>query len=90
MRRNSHARPRPIVHQDLPPPQLLRHRLPLRHIQNHPEFDINLRQLLHVSFKLAAKAGARYTDLLKAHEAVVARNVTENLYQRHFRPLFVA
>jgi hypothetical protein len=62
----------------------------IRHVQTHPHFDINLRQLLHVSFKLAAKAGARYTGLLEAHEAVVARNVTENLYQRHFRPLFVA
>ena len=48
-----------------------------------------MRQLLHVSFKLAAKAGARYLDLLKANEAIVARQVTENIYGRHLRPLFV-
>jgi hypothetical protein len=42
-----------------------------------------------VSFKLAAKKGAAYLDLLKANEGIVARNVTENLYARHLRPLFV-
>ncbi len=61
----------------------------LRHDQQHPLFNASFRQLLHVSFKLAAKAGARYLDLLKANEEVVARNVTENLYQRHLRPLFI-
>ncbi len=60
----------------------------IRHIQSHPEFNANIRQLLHVSFKLAAKAGTRYTDLLKANEAVVAKNVMENLYDRHLKPLF--
>jgi len=60
----------------------------IRHIPSHPEFNANIRQLLHVSFKLAAKAGTRYTDLLKANEAVVAKNVTENLYDRHLKPLF--
>jgi len=44
---------------------------------------------LHISFKLAAKEGARYTGLLKANEEVVAKNVTENIYDRHFKRLFV-
>ena len=61
----------------------------LRHIPGHPQFNASFRQLLHVAFKLAAKAGTRYTDLLKANEAIVAKNVTENLYARHLRPLFV-
>ena len=61
----------------------------LRHIPAHPEFNPHVRQLLHVSFKLAAKAGARYLDLLKANEAIVAKQVTENIYERHLRPLFV-
>jgi hypothetical protein len=61
----------------------------LRHIPTHPEFNPHVRQLLHVSFKLAATAGVRYLDLLRANEAIVAREVTENLYQRHLRPLFV-
>jgi hypothetical protein len=61
----------------------------IRHITGHPEFSPDVRQLLHVSFKLAAKAGPRYLDLLKANEAIVAKNVGDNLYQRHFKPLFV-
>ena len=61
----------------------------LRHIQGHPEFNAHVRQLLHVSFKIAAKAGTRYTDLLKANEAIVAKQVTENIYERHMRPLFI-
>src|SRR3954453_7282009 len=61
----------------------------LRHIPGRREFNPSFRQLLHVSFKLAAKAGKRYTDLLAANEGIVAKNVTENLYQRHMLPLFV-
>ena len=62
----------------------------LRHVQEHPKFNQHFRQLLHIAFKLAAKEGARYTDLLKANVEVVAKNVTENLYDRHFKRLFVA
>lgn len=61
----------------------------IRHIPDHPEFNSNVRQLLHVSFKVAAKAGDRYTDLLKEHEQVVSNEVTKNIYERHLRPLFV-
>jgi tagaturonate epimerase len=62
----------------------------LRHVQEHPEFNQHFRQLLHIAFKLAAKEGVRYTDLLKANAEVVVKNVTENLYDRHFKRLFVA
>ena len=61
----------------------------LRHVPAHPDFNAHVRQLLHVSFKLAAQAGPRYLDLLKANEAIVARQVTENIYARHLRPLFI-
>jgi hypothetical protein len=61
----------------------------LRHDQKNPLFNSSLRQLLHVGFKLAAKKGRKYLDLLEANEQVVARNVTANLYERHLRPLFV-
>ena len=60
----------------------------LRHDQSNAGFNPSLRQLLHISFKLAAKKGQRYLDLLKANEEVVGRNVMENLYDRHLRPLF--
>lgn len=61
----------------------------VRHIPSHPQFNAHVRQLLHVSFKVAAKHGQRYTDLLKTCEAVIAKNVTANIYDRHLRPLFL-
>lgn len=61
----------------------------LRHIPTNPAFNAHMRQLLHVSFKVAATAGQRYTDLLKANADIVAAEVTENIYVRHMRPLFL-
>ncbi len=57
--------------------------------RSNPLFNPSLRQLLHVAFKLAAKKGQHYLDLLKKHEEIVGRNVTENLFERHLRPLFL-
>ena len=61
----------------------------LRHVQDHPEFNQHFRQLLHIAFKLAAKEGVRYTDLLKSNAEIVGKNVTENLYDRHFKRIFI-
>ncbi len=61
----------------------------IRHIQDNPNFNAHMRQLLHVSFKVAAKQGARYTDMLEANEKIVGEQVTKNIYERHLRPLFV-
>jgi hypothetical protein len=61
----------------------------LRHDQSNPAFNNHLRQLLHVGFKVAAKLGRRYLDLLEKFEPVVAKNVTENLFERHIRPVFI-
>ena len=61
----------------------------LRHDQSNPAFNPSLRQLLHVGYKIAAQMGDRYLNALEVNEATVARNVTENLYDRHLKPLFV-
>jgi hypothetical protein len=60
----------------------------LRHDPQHPLFNPSLRQLLHVAFKLAAKRGRAFLDLIEKHETVIAKNVTANLYERHLQPLF--
>jgi hypothetical protein len=63
----------------------------LRHDGRHdPQFNSNLRQLLHVGFKVAAKMGSRFTDALAANEAIIAKNVTTNLFERHIKPIFLA
>ncbi|MGA2789029.1 MAG: tagaturonate epimerase family protein [Verrucomicrobiota bacterium] len=61
----------------------------LRHDQKNPAFNPSFRQLLHVSFKVAAKKGDRYLNALKKHEAIIAKNVTENLFDRHMKPLLL-
>lgn len=61
----------------------------LRHNQQSPAYNASFRQLLHVGFKVAAKMGPRYLGLLEANETVIARNVTENLFDRHIAPLFL-
>ncbi len=61
----------------------------LRHDRSCSQYNPSLRQLLHVGFKVAAGMGARYLELLDAHEAVIAKNVTGNLFDRHVAPLFL-
>jgi hypothetical protein len=61
----------------------------LRHVRESNAYNSSLRQLLHVGFKVAAKMGQRYLDLLEANEDVIAKNVTENLYNRHIAPVFL-
>ena len=62
----------------------------LRHDPNHAEFNSSFRQLLHVGYKIAAKLGDRYLNMLDECEESISRNVTENLYERHLKPLFLS
>jgi tagaturonate epimerase len=63
----------------------------LRHDGNHdPQFNPDLRQLLHVGFKVAAKMGRRFTNALEANQVVISKNVTTNLFERHIKPIFLA
>ena len=60
----------------------------LRHDQACDRYNRDFRQVLHVGYKVAAEMGDRYTGALKAHQEIVAANVTENIYARHIRPVF--
>jgi hypothetical protein len=61
----------------------------LRHDQSNPGFNPNVRQLLHVGYKVAAKMGRRYLAMLDECEASISKNVTANLFDRHIAPLFL-
>ena len=61
----------------------------LRHDQTNSAYNLHLRQLLHVGYKVAAKMGARYTDMLVEARESVSRNVKANLWERHIRPVFL-
>ena len=62
----------------------------LRHDPSNPAYNLHLRQLLHVGYKVAAQMGERYYGALREFEADVSRNVTENLWERHIKPLFLS
>jgi hypothetical protein len=59
----------------------------LLHDCSCPRYNPNLRQLMHVAYKLAAKKGERWFDLLATHREIVGRRVTANL-DRHIRLIF--
>ena len=61
----------------------------LRHDQSCEQYNPNFRQLLHVAYKIAAEMGTRFSDALDRHEAIIAQNVAENIYERHVRPVFM-
>lgn len=62
----------------------------LRHDQNCLSYNKDLRQLVHVGYKVAAEMGARYYEALEAQERSIAPLVTENLPEKHLKPPFVA
>ena len=61
----------------------------LRHDPACPRYNPSFRQLLHVGYKVAAQMGDRYLNALAKHEAVVAANVTQNIFDRHLRRVFI-
>jgi len=61
----------------------------LRHDQSCEQYNLHLRQLLHVGYKVAAEMGPRFTNALRKYEEVIAENVTENIYDRHIKPIFI-
>ncbi|MCP4453191.1 MAG: hypothetical protein GY809_17150, partial [Planctomycetes bacterium] len=60
----------------------------LRHDLTNPQYNLHVRQLLHVGYKIAADLGATYLDGLRQHETIVARNVGFNILTRHIEPIF--
>jgi hypothetical protein len=60
----------------------------LRHDPSCAAYNPNFRQLLHVGYKVAAELGRRFVAALEEHAELIARNVVENIYDRHIRRLF--
>ena len=61
----------------------------LRHDQKNPAYNPHFRQLLHVGFKVPAEMGDSYLKALDAHAATIGRLVTENIFEKHIRPVFL-
>ena len=60
----------------------------LQHIPGHPEYNSDVRQLIHVAYKVAAEPGNQYIFLLGKYRKVIGECVEDNIYNRHLRLLF--
>lgn len=60
----------------------------VRHEPDHPNYQPDVRQLLHVAYKIAAEMGEHYIRALKQYESVISSHVTENLFSRHIHAIF--
>jgi len=61
----------------------------LRHIPDHPEYNLHFRQLIHVGYKIAAEFGETYKELIKENAGIIETQVTENIFDRHIKRLFL-
>ena len=61
----------------------------LRHDQQNPYYNSDIRQMLHVAYKIAAEYGDDYLELVRRNKGVIAHHVSTNLYERHLKPLFL-
>ena len=60
----------------------------LRHNQKDPLYNPDFRQLVHVSYKIAAEFGDEFYAALDRNAHVVAEQVKENILDRHIARLF--
>ena len=60
----------------------------LRHIPGNSVYNPNMRQLIHVAYKLAALRMKDFFRLLETNEETVSQCVYENIYDRHICRLF--
>ena len=60
----------------------------LRHNQADPLYNPSFRQLIHVSYKIAAELADEFLPALEKHTDVIGEQITANLCDRHIRKLF--
>lgn len=53
-----------------------------------PAYNLHVRQLLHVGYKVASEMTNEYIEALEKYEDLIADHVTENIFKRHIVPVF--
>ncbi|MHC4912904.1 MAG: tagaturonate epimerase family protein [Planctomycetota bacterium] len=61
----------------------------LHHERSSSAYNPGFRQLLHVAYKIAAEMGDDFLNALEKYRDIIALNVTENIYKRHIKPIFM-
>lgn len=60
----------------------------MRHNPADPLFNASFRQLIHVSYKIAAELGDEFYPALEKYADVIGKEIEDNLCERHIRRLF--
>ena len=60
----------------------------MRHNPADPLFNPSFRQLIHVSYKIAAELGDEFYPALEKYADVIGKEIEDNLCERHIRRLF--
>ncbi|MFC0877500.1 tagaturonate epimerase family protein [Saccharicrinis sp. FJH2] len=60
----------------------------LRHDQENADYNLDFRQLIHISYKIAAKMGDKYLSMVQKYEDIVGNEVTTNIFDRHIMRVF--
>ena len=60
----------------------------MRHNQEDPLYNPSFRQLIHVSYKIAAELADEFLPALEKHTDVIGEQITANLCDRHVARLF--
>ena len=60
----------------------------MRHNQEDPLYNPSFRQLIHVSYKIAAELSDEFLPALEKYTGVIGEQITENICERHIKRLF--
>ena len=60
----------------------------MRHNQADPLYNPSFRQLIHVSYKIAAELSDEYLPALEKYTDVIGEQITANIGERHVKRLF--
>ncbi len=86
-----------VLHLDnkqLPPPKEVlswnsaRFSKTLIHDQSCRDYNLHFRQLVHISYKIAAEMGTEFMDALDHYREPIEEQVYTNLFDRHLRRIF--
>jgi hypothetical protein len=61
----------------------------LKHDKNNPRYNSDFRQLVHIAFRIAAELGDVFRTALIESREIIEQHVTDNLFDRHIKPLFL-
>ncbi|MFX1572974.1 MAG: tagaturonate epimerase family protein [Promethearchaeota archaeon] len=61
----------------------------LRHDLSCNDYNPHFRQLFHIAYKIAAEMDSRYLKVLNKYKRLIEKCVTNNIYEKHLKKLFL-